>query len=61
MVAVEPRPLPSLNEIAKAFKRSKATIKRWYEDGAPIWKDGESYGGDYHDINAWLLSRSKRD
>lgn len=60
MVAVEPLPLPSLNAIAKEFRRSKDTVRTWFDEGAPIWKDGDSYGGDYHEINAWLILRTRR-
>lgn len=61
MVKVEPRPLTSLNAICEAFGRGKRTVRQWFAQGAPIWRDGDTYGGDYHEINAWLISRTRRD
>lgn len=60
MVQVSPKPLPSLASICKVFKRGADTVRKWYAEGAPIWKDGDSYGSDYHELNAWLLQRDKK-
>lgn len=60
MNLVAPRQLTSLKEISRVFKCSVATAKMWFDEGAPIHHYGKTYGGDYHEINAWLRERTNK-
>lgn len=56
---IAPWPLNSLNDICKAFKRSRRTIIGWRENGAPIATQGtgarQRYTSEYNLLLSWIL------
>jgi hypothetical protein len=47
--------MKNLGEICAKYGKTKATIKKWYEDGAPINFGGVNYSADYHLLERWRL------
>lgn len=59
MTAVAPKVLKSLEQICKEFGRSRRTIKKWHEDGAPIFLVNGVYGAEVNTLVGWLV-KSRR-
>lgn len=49
--------LIGLSQIAKAFKTSARPVVQWYEDGAPIFRVGQSYQCIYEHLLEWMESK----
>ena len=59
MTIVAPKILKSLEQICKEFGRSRRTVKKWHEQGAPIYKDGRTYGAEVNALTLWLVRQGK--
>lgn len=55
MTAVAPKVLKSLEQICKEFGRSRRTVKKWQEDGAPIFFVNGVYGAEVNALAGWLV------
>jgi phage terminase Nu1 subunit (DNA packaging protein) len=55
MTVVAPKVLKSLEQICKEFGRSRRTVKKWHEQGAPIYKDRRTYGAEVNSLTGWLV------
>ncbi len=57
---VAPRHLRSLAEICKTYGKGRESVKKWFDEGAPIAFDGFSYFSEYHALQNWLVERGRR-
>ena len=56
-VMVAPLQIKTLGDLCSIYGKTKETIKRWYQEGAPINFDGANYSADYHSLETWRLSK----
>ena len=61
IVAVVPKMLNSLREIADEFGRGEDTVRKWHKAGAPITCEGTGttvrYSTEVNALQAWRVSR----
>ncbi len=57
---VAPRHLRSLAEICKTYGKGRESVKKWFDEGAPIAFDGFSYFSEYHALQNWLVERGRK-
>ena len=56
-VTLQPMPLNSMAAICRVFCKSRRTVRKWYEAGAPISFDGDAYSSEYNILRVWLNER----
>ena len=61
VVPVAPVHLKSMGEICVTFSKERATVKGWYEMGAPIAFDGERYSAEYNQLQAWIVKQFRKN
>lgn len=57
MTAVAPVMLKNMQQICETFGKSRRTILKWRQEGAPIYKDGGVYGAEVNALARWLVER----
>jgi len=60
VVMMAPVHLSSMDDICRIFGRKRSTVKRWYDEGAPIACEGPRYCAEYGQLMGWLVERSSR-
>ena len=58
MIPVAPVMLKNMEEICNTFGKSRKTVIKWREEGAPIFKDGGVYGAELNAVVRWLVERN---
>ena len=56
-VSVTPLQIKTLADLCVIYGKTRDTIKKWYQEGAPINFDGANYSADYHLLEAWRLRK----
>ncbi|MCT4626985.1 MerR family transcriptional regulator [Halodesulfovibrio sp.] len=58
MTVVAPVMLKSMSEICETFGKSRPTVLKWRKEGAPIYKEGRSYGAELNALSNWLVKHT---
>lgn len=56
-ITVAPLQMKTMLELCAMYGKTRTTIRKWREEGAPINFDGVNYSADYHLLEAWRLNR----